>query len=195
LTSYLNIYRINNNNTYNFYLSKPNIKLLCLFILSTIKLNNSNTNTNATAYKQHLYKILLDNTNIDISELQIKIMYRVLRNLIGSNNMLPILYDRKVINMKNFVASNYINILCGYNNNENNLDIYFNVKKIVNDIFDDNCNILEIFKNKYILENVFTEGSDVINYVNNVQYPEHRNSRNSRNSSYSSYSSNSNSRS
>jgi hypothetical protein len=182
LENYLKKYVIFYNNTNNFYLSKPNIKILCLFILSTIKLNDD--------YKQKLYQVILKNNNLDTE--QIKIIYKLLSNVIGANKMYPIIYDQKIVSISDFILINNITILCSYNGNEKSPDIYFNVTKILSDIFDNNCDIIEFFRKDYkLFENVFIEGQDILAYVNDMQYEPSNKSSNSSNSRALKYSRNS----
>lgn len=161
LDRYLRNYIPNPQNPY-FYLSKANIKLLALFILSTIKLDDNR--------KGILYKILLNNGDLEKNDLESfhKIMYGI------GISMHPIVYDNRAVNMSNFVASNYISILCENNGMENITEILFNVKKIVGDIFDDNCNVVSPFRNDnkpYVLENVFIRGQKILDYINKTLNP------------------------
>ena len=182
LENYLAKYVIFYNNTNNFYLSKPNIKILCLFILSTIKLNYD--------YKQKLYKIILKNNTLDTE--QINIIFKFLSNIIGADKMYPIFYDQKIISISDFILINNITILCSYNGNEKSPDIYFNVTKILSDMFDNNCDIRELFRKDYkLFENVFMEGQDILKYVNKMQYEPSNKSSNSSKSRALKYSRNS----
>jgi len=175
LEKYLKKYVIVYNNTYNFYLSKPNIKLLCLFILSTIKLNDD--------YKQKLYEVILKNNNLDAE--QIKIIFKLLSNLISADKMYPIIYDPKIVNIEDFILINNITILCGYNGYKKSPDIYFNVMKILSDIFDYNCDVQELFRKDYkLFENVFIEGQNILNYVNKKQYDDYNNNGFTKSSRY-----------
>jgi hypothetical protein len=184
LEKYLEQYVIFYNNTNTFYLSKPNIKILCLFILSTIKLNDE--------YKKELYQVILKNNNLD-SE-QINIIFNLLGNIIGKEKMYPIMYDKKIVSISDFILINNITILCSYNGNEKSPDIYFNVTKILSDIFDNNCDIIDFFRKDYkLFENVFIEGQGILNYMNKMQYESSNKSSNSSNSRALKYSRNSSS--
>jgi len=185
LENYLEKYVIFYNNTNNFYLSKPNIKILCLFILSTIKLNDD--------YKQKLYQVILKNNDLDTE--QIKIISKLLSNVIGEEKMYPIIYDKKIVSISNFILINNITILCSYNGNEKSPDIYFNVTKILSDMFDNNLDVIELFRKDYkLFENVFIEGQAILNYVNKIKLKYARNSSsNSSNSRALKYSRNSSS--
>jgi hypothetical protein len=68
--------------------------------------------------------------------------------------------------MIDFIANNYVSILCNYNRS-NSEEILFNVRKIVSEVFNDNCNVISKFRNDYtVLENVFIPGQDIINRIN-----------------------------
>jgi len=156
LGRYLRNYVINPQNP-NIKLSKANIKMLILFVFSTIKLDNNS--------KNNLYKILLKDRALDNDDLAI---FHSIMNSIGIG-MYPIVYDKSAQNMSNFVASNYVSILCEYNGMANSAEILFNVQKIVGDIFsnDNDSNIISAFRNDaYVLENVFVSGQKILDYIN-----------------------------
>ena len=176
LGAYLEKFIIQNQGNSFLYLSKPNIKLLSLFILSTIKLDESE--------KRKLYQVLLKTSNIDNDHL--KIFFSILDGIV---DLYPIIYDGRQLNMLDFISSNYINILCEYNGRENSPLILFNVRKILSDMFDNNSNIIDLFRgDTYLFENVFRSGNDKLKYVNKKKYHTdanvyNRNNRYSRSSS------------
>jgi len=160
LREYLEKYIPEKQNPY-YVLTKANIKLLVLFVLSTIKLNNNN--------KKILYNILLNNGDL---ENDLESFHKIMDGI--GISMHPIVYDNSAVNMSNFVASNYISILCEYNGVKYSPEIIFNVKKIVGDIFDNNCNVVSPFRNNndpYVLENVFVSGQKILNYINKTLNP------------------------
>ena len=84
-------------------------------------------------YKQKLYQVILKNNNLDTE--QIKIIFKLLSNVISADKMYPIIYDPKIVNIEDFILINNITILCGYNGYEKSPDIYFNVMKRTNNKF------------------------------------------------------------
>ena len=144
---------------YFLYLSKPNIKLISLFILSTMRLDES--------LKHILYQIIMKTSNIDNE--QLKMFFEILSSII---DIYPILYDYRNLSMLDFISSNYINILCDYKGVESSPLILFNARKILGDMFDSNCNIVNLFRNDTrLFDNVFTSGDDMVKYVNAKLYP------------------------
>ena len=160
LATYLKKFIIEDKSSFFLYLSKPNIKLLSLFILSTIKLDDSE--------KRMLYQVILKSGHMDDGNEQLKMFFKILNGVI---DIYPIIYDRNQMTMLDFISVNYINILCEYNNSEESYEILFNVRKIVRDMFDRNCNVVNLFKNDtYLFENVFRSGNDISDYINNKQH-------------------------
>jgi len=150
---------------YFLYLSKPNIKLISLFILSTMRLDES--------LKHILYQIIMKTSNIDNE--QLKMFFEILSSII---NIYPILYDYRNLSMLDFIYSNYINILCDYKGVESSPLILFNARKILGDMFDNNSNVIDLFRNDTrLFDNVFTSDDDMVKYVNNKLYPSVSNNR------------------
>ena len=160
LATYLKKFIIEDKSSFFLYLSKPNIKLLSLFILSTIKLDDSE--------KRMLYQVILKSGHMDDGNEQLKMFFKILNGVI---DIYPIIYDRNQMTMLDFISVNYINILCEYNNSEESYEILFNVRKIVRDMFDRNCNVVNLFKNDtYLFENVFRSGNVILDYINKKQH-------------------------
>jgi len=159
LREYLEKYIHEKQNPY-YVLTKANIKLLVLFVLSTIKLYDNR--------KGILYKILLNNGDL---ENDLESFHKIMDGI--GISMYPIVYNNNSRqNMSD--SSNYVFILCGYKGVEYSPEILFNVNKIVGDIFDDNCNVVSPFRNDnkpYVLENVFVSGQKILDYINKTLNP------------------------
>ena len=127
--------------------------------MSTIKLDDNE--------KRMLYQVILKSGHMDNNE-QLKMFFKILDGII---DIYPIIYDPKQMTMIDFISQNYINILCEYNNSEESYEVLFNVRKIVRDMFDRNCDVVNLFKNDtYLFENVFRSGNDILNYINKKQH-------------------------
>ena len=128
--------------------------------MSTIKLDDSE--------KRMLYQVILKSGHMDDGNEQLKMFFKILNGVI---DIYPIIYDRNQMTMLDFISVNYINILCEYNNSEESYEILFNVRKIVRDMFDRNCNVVNLFKNDtYLFENVFRSGNVILDYINKKQH-------------------------
>jgi len=158
LANYLMLFSVLMDKKIYLWLSKPNILLIIMYVLSHIPLLDTE--------KTKLYDLLAVKDNFSDSEL------KTFFDIVNSKTRLyDINYDKNITNITAFARDNYANILCNYNkysSKKEEQDICFiNLLIILTNIFDDNCNLKDEYKtNTKVLKNVFSKHKQVLKIIN-----------------------------
>ena len=157
LANYLMLFSVLMDKKIYLWLSKPNILLIIMYILSHIPLLDTE--------KTKLYGLLAVKDNFSDSEL------KTFFDIVNSKTRLyDINYDKNITNITAFARDNFANILCAYNKHSSKKEeqdiCFINLLIILTNIFDDNCNLKDEYKNNTkVLKNVFSKHKQVLQII------------------------------
>ena len=157
LVNYINLFSVLMDKKIYLWLSKPNIILIIIYVLSHIPLLDKE--------KSKLYELLAVNDNFSDSE--VKVFFEIVNS---KTRLYDIHYDKTITDITAFARDNYANMLCAYNkysSKKEDQDICFmNLLIILTNIFDDKCNLKDEYKtNTKVLKNIFSKHKQVLQII------------------------------
>jgi hypothetical protein len=161
LIKYINLFSVMMDKKIYLWLSKPNILLIIIYVLSHIPLLDKE--------KSKFYELLAVNDNFSNSE--VKDFFEIVNNKI---RLYDIHYDNTITNITTFAKDNYANMLCAYNKYSNKKEeqyiCFMNLLIILKNIFDDKCNLKDEYKtNTKVLKNIFSKHKQVLQIIYKLQ--------------------------
>lgn len=161
LVNYVNLFSVMMDKKIYLWLSKPNIILIIIYVLSHIPLLDKE--------KTKLYDLLAVKDNFSDSE--VKTFFEIVNS---KTRLYDIHYDKNITNITKFARDNYANMLCAYNkysSKKTDQDICFiNLLIILTNIFDDNCNLKdEYITNTKVLKNIFSKHKKVLKIISKTR--------------------------